>query len=62
MSGRFWKLIPEFIAWAAQRAAAGRWQYSSGRVEVFFDDTQLELCGKQFAGAQVNYNVDLALS
>jgi hypothetical protein len=57
----FWKLIHEFIAWAAQRAAAGRWQYS-GRAEVFFDDTQLEVTGKKFEGAQVNYNGDLALS
>ncbi len=57
----FWKLIHEFIAWAAQRAAAGRWKYG-GRAEVFFDDTQLELSGRKFEGAKINYNGDLALS
>jgi hypothetical protein len=57
----FWELIQEFIAWAAQRAEAGRWKYS-GRAEVFFDDTQLEVSGKKFEGAKVNYNGDLALS
>lgn len=57
----FWKLIQEFIAWAAPRAEAGRWKHC-GRAEVFFDDTQLELCGKKFEGAKVNYNGDLALS
>lgn len=57
----FWGLIQEFIAWAAGQAAAARWQYS-GRAEVFFDDTQLEVSGKKFEGAKVNYNGDLALS
>ena len=57
----FWELIQAFIAWAAQRAEAGRWKYS-GRAEVFFDDTQLEVSGKKFEGAKVNYNGDLALS
>jgi Transposase DDE domain group 1 len=57
----FWELIREFIAWAAQRAQAGRWKYG-GRAEVFFDDTQLELSGRKFEGAKINYNGDLALS
>jgi hypothetical protein len=57
----FWQLIHEFIAWAAKRAEAGRWKYS-GRSEVFFDDTQLEVCGKKFEGAKPNYNGDVALS
>lgn len=57
----FWKLIHEFIAWAAQRAEAGRWKYC-GRGEVFFDDTQLEVSGRNFEGAKMNYNGDLALS
>jgi len=29
---------------------------------VFFDDTQLEVSGKKFEGAAINYNGDLALS
>lgn len=57
----FWQLIHAFIAWAAQRAEAGRWKYGS-RAEVFFDDTQLEVTGKQFEGAKANYNGDVALS
>lgn len=57
----FWELIQEFIGWAAQRAEAGRWKYG-GRAEVFFDDTQLEVSGRKFEGAKVNYNGDLALS
>lgn len=59
--GAFWKLIQEFIAWAAKRAEAGRWKYC-GRSEVFFDDTQLEVSGKKFEGARMNYNGDIALS
>ncbi|MBL8128768.1 MAG: transposase [Chloroflexia bacterium] len=57
----FWQLIHEFIAWAAHRAAAGRWQHA-GRAEVFFDDTQLEVCGKKFEGAKLNYHGEVALS
>src|ERR1051326_4241167 len=34
----------------------------AGQREVFFDDTQLEVRGKQFEGAAINYNGDLALS
>ena len=30
--------------------------------EVFFDDTQLEVNGKHFEGAKLNYNRDMALS
>jgi hypothetical protein len=57
----FWQLIHEFIAWAAARVEAARWKYS-GRAEVFFDDTQLEVCGKKFEGAKLNYHGDVALS
>lgn len=57
----FWKLIQEFIQWAAKRTEAGRWKHC-GRAEVFFDDTQLEVSGRKFERAKVNYNGDLALS
>lgn len=30
--------------------------------DIFFDDSQLEVRGKQFVGAAINYNGDLALS
>ena len=34
----------------------------AGELEVFFDDTQIEVYGKQIEGARINYNGDLALS
>jgi hypothetical protein len=57
----FWNLVREFVQWVLERAEAKRWTYN-GRAEVFFDDTQLELSGKHFEGAAINYNGDLALS
>jgi Transposase DDE domain group 1 len=55
------KLLREFARWVWQQAAPGRLLHA-GQVEVFFDDTQLEVNGKQFEGAAINYNGDLALS
>ena len=57
----FWNLIREFVAWVLKRAEAGRWKYN-GRAEVFFDDTQLEVSGRNFEGAKINYENNLALS
>lgn len=57
----FWQLISQFIAWVLERAQAARWTYA-GRAEVFFDDTQIEVHGPSFEGANVNYNGDRALS
>lgn len=57
----FWALVREFIGWVCQRAEKGRWTYQ-GRTEVFFDDTQLEVGGKNFEGAKVNYDGQRALS
>ena len=34
----------------------------AGALEVWFDDTEIEVCGRKFEGARVNYNGDLALS
>ena len=56
-----WKLIAQFIQWVVERADAGRWTYA-GRAEVCFDDTQIEVFGPSFEGAQINYNGDRALS
>lgn len=56
-----WALIREFVAWVLSRAEAGRWRYD-GRAEVFFDDTQLEVSGRKFEGAKMNYEGNLALS
>lgn len=54
-------LLQELVGWVWQQAD-GRRLLHSGQREVFFDDTQLEVCGKQFEGAAINYNGDLALS
>jgi hypothetical protein len=56
-----WDLIAEFVGWVIERAPAARWTYA-GRAEVFFDDTQIEVFGSSFEGAQINYNGDRALS
>ena len=33
-----------------------------GKVETFFDDTEIELNGRKFEAARINYNGDWALS
>lgn len=55
------KLLHEFVAWVWQQADPRRLLHA-GQREVFFDDTQLEVSGKKFEGAALNYNGDLALS
>jgi len=55
------QLLREFIAWVWKEADPRRLLHC-GQREVFFDDTQLEVSGKQFEGAAINYNGDLALS
>jgi hypothetical protein len=55
------QLVHEFVEWVWQAAPAGRLLHC-GQREVFFDDTQLEVRGKQFEGAALNYNGELALS
>lgn len=57
----FWNLISEFVQWVIRRADPARWTYA-GRAEVFFDDTQIEVFGRSFEGAKINYNGDRALS
>jgi hypothetical protein len=48
------------VDWASQQAKPGRWQHA-GQAEVFFDDTQIEVDGKQFEGARFNYEGNRAL-
>ncbi len=55
------KLLHEFVNWVWSQADSRRLLHA-GQREVFFDDTQLEVSGKHFEGAAVNYNGDLALS
>jgi len=51
----------EFVAWVLAQAQPGRYLHS-GRLEGFFDDTQIEVSGKNFEGAKINYEGNLALS
>ena len=55
------QLLREFVAWVWHQAAAERLLHA-GQREGFFDDTQLEVGGKHFEGAAINYNGDRALS
>jgi hypothetical protein len=55
------KLLREFVEWVWQQADPRRLLHC-GQREVFFDDTQLEVRGRHFEGAAINYNGDLALS
>jgi hypothetical protein len=54
-------LLHEFVAWVWAQAEPRRLLHA-GQREVFFDDSQLEVFGRQFEGAAINYNGDLALS
>jgi hypothetical protein len=54
-------IIRDFCAWAMQKADRDR-LLLGGELEWFFDDTQIEVNGKKFEGAAINYNGDLALS
>ena len=55
------QLLHTFVAWVWQQAEPRRLRHA-GQREVFFDDTQLEVSGKHFEGATLNYNGDVALS
>ena len=54
-------IIRDFCAWALGRADRSR-LLLGGELEWFFDDTQIEVNGRKFEGAAINYNGDLALS
>ena len=56
-----WQVTQEFVRWVMAHAEADRWTYCR-RLELFFDDTQLEVSGRKFEGAKMNYNGDMALS
>jgi hypothetical protein len=60
-AGALWQLTQEFVGWVMARAAAERWTYCR-RLELFFDDTQIEVSGRKFEGAKVNYEGNVALS
>jgi len=51
----------DFVEWALGQADGARYLHG-GQMECFFDDTQLEVSGRTFEGAKVNYEGNLALS
>lgn len=55
------QLLHQFVTWVWQQAEPRRLLHA-GQREVFFDDSQLEVSGKHFEGAALNYNGDVALS
>ena len=55
------QLSREFVQWALLQIEPGRLRHC-GRLECFFDDTQIEVSGPSFQGAKINYEGNLALS
>lgn len=55
------QLLHQFVTWVWQQTEPRR-LLQCGQREVFFDDTQLEVSGKHFEGAALNYSGDVALS
>jgi hypothetical protein len=55
------QLLHQLVIWVWQQAPPGRLLHA-GQREVFFDDTQLEVWGKHFEGATLNYAGQVALS
>jgi hypothetical protein len=54
------RINAELVDWASQQAKPGRWLHG-GQVELFFDDTQIEVLGHKFEGARINYEGNRAL-
>lgn len=55
------KLNSDFVKEVLKEARPSRTRHG-GELEVFFDDTEIEVYGKKIEGARRNYNGDLALS
>ena len=55
------RMNAELVDWASAQAQPGRWLHA-GEVELFFDDTEIEVDGHHFEGARVNYEGNRALS
>lgn len=55
------RLNAQLVDWASQKALPSRWLHA-GQIEIFFDDTEIEVQGKKFEGARVNYEGNRALS
>ena len=59
--GALRRLNREFVQWAKSRCDK-RAITHCGELEAFFDDTQIEVSGKCFEGAKLNYEGNVALS
>ena len=55
------RINADFVDWSSQQAKPARWLHA-GQVELFFDDTELEVEGHKFEGARINYDGNRALS
>jgi hypothetical protein len=55
------RINADFVDWSCRQAEPGRWLHA-GEVELFFDDTEIEVDGRQFEGARINYEGNRALS
>jgi hypothetical protein len=55
------RINAELVDWASHQAKPSRWQHA-GQVELFFDDTEIEVDGHHFEGARINYEGNRALS
>lgn len=51
----------QFVDWSIQAAKPQRWLHG-GEAELFFDDTEIQVSGKNFEGARINYEGNRALS
>jgi hypothetical protein len=55
------RINADFVDWSSQQAKPARWLHA-GQVEIFFDDTEVEVQGHKFEGARINYDGHRALS
>lgn len=55
------RINAEFVDWSIQQAKPQRWLHG-GEAELFFDDTEIEVYGKNFEAARINYEGNRALS
>ncbi len=56
-----WKLNSDFAKAVLAKAKSSRVR-CGGKMEIFFDDTEIEVYGKKIEGARINYKGELALS
>jgi hypothetical protein len=55
------RINAEWVDWASGQGQPARW-LRAGQAEVFFDDTQIEVAGRHFEGARLNYEGNRALN